>query len=445
MKIRRILATAVAVAVTTPAVLLSVTPAFADTAPTAQTQAKPTLEELEKAAAEAQEAYDKALAAKTAAYQVVEDAMSDTAPLTVAANDAKKAADDAGAAKTAADQAVTNAKAALDALPETATKEERTAAETAVTGAEAIAATAAADKTAADTKAEEARDAADDARVAALRAYSVTQKALTEAKDAKTAADDALAKAREEEENENQDCVAEPGLTTVLTGVPDSITAGTTTSLSLRVSNRTGKTLEAVTAHAFTHATDKSGLKETDKLLHLQWSTASSPKWHSIGGDHLINGIGPLKNGAHADIKLRLTIDASAPAGNGAAFVSADYTNENGSCGGNPDIAMYDFGVDKAAKPKPGKTDSGTTGSGTGTGTTGTTGSGTTGTTRTSGGSGPSAQGTASSNPVTTGGSLASTGSSSATPQLALASGAAVALGAAAMFTVRRRRTGTQV
>ncbi|MHC3820120.1 LPXTG cell wall anchor domain-containing protein [Streptomyces sp. DT9] len=436
MKIRRILATAVAVAVTTPAVLLSVTPAFADAAPTAQTQAKPTLEELEKAAAEAQEAYDKALAAKTAAYGVLEEALSDTAPLALAAKAAKTAADEAGAAKTAADQAVTDAKAALDALPETATEEERTAAETAVTGAEATAATAAADKTAADAKAKEADTASDDARVAAVRAYSLVQKALADALDAKTAADDALAKAREEE-NENQDCVAEPGLTTVLTGVPDSITAGTTTALTLRLSNRSGKAMDNVLAHAFTHATDTSGLKETDKLLHLQWSTASSPKWHSIGGDHLINGIGPLKAGAHADIKLRLTIDASAPAGNGAAFVSADYTNENGSCGGNPDIAMYDFGVAKAAKPKPGKTDD------TDPGKAGTT--GTTGTTGTSGGSGPSAQGTASSNPVTTGGgTLASTGSSG-TSQLGLLGAAAVALGAAAMFVVRRRRTGTQV
>ncbi|WUW22716.1 LPXTG cell wall anchor domain-containing protein [Streptomyces sp. NBC_01463] len=432
MKIRRILATAVAVAVTAPAVLLSVTPAFADAPPTAQTQAKPTLEELEKAAAVAQEAYDKALAAKTAAYEVLKEALSDTAPLTLAAKAAKTAADEAGTSKTAADQAVTDAKAALDALPETATEEERTAAETAVTRAEATAAAAAADKTAADAKAKEAGNAADDARVAAARAYSLVQKALTDALHAKTAADDALAKAREEE-NENQDCVAEPGLTTVLTGVPDSITAGTTTALSLRVSNRTDKAMDDVLAHAFTHATDTSGLKETDKLVHLQWSTASSPKWHSIGGDHLIDGIGPLKAGAHADIKLRLTIDASAPAGNGAAFVSADYTNENGSCGGNPDIAMYDFGVLKAAKPKPGKTDSGTTGT-TGTGTTGT-----------SGGSNPSAQGTASSNPVATGdGTLASTGSSD-TSQLGLLGAAAVALGAAAMFVVRRRKAGSQV
>ncbi|MEU8626644.1 LAETG motif-containing sortase-dependent surface protein [Streptomyces sp. NPDC048669] len=439
MKIRRILATAVAVAVTAPAVLLSVTPAFADAKPAARTQAKPTVEELEKAAAEAQKAYDKALAAKTAAYEVVKEALSDTAPLAVAAKAAKTAADEAGAAKTAADQAVTDAKAALDALPESATQEERAAATTAVTEAEAAALTAATAKTAADTKAKEAGDASDDARVAAARAYSLVQKDLADALAAKTAADEALAKAREEA-NEGQDCVAAPGLTTVLTGVPDSITAGTTTALSLRVSNRTDKAMDDVLAYANVHATDTSGLKETDKLLRLQWSTASSPKWHNVGGDHHINGLGPLKAGTHTDVKLRLTVDATAPAGNGAVFVTADYTNENGSCGGNPDIIAYDFGV-KAAKPKPGKTgdtdpDPGTTGTG---------GTGGTGGTDSSDGSGPNAQGTASNDPVTTGGSLAATGSSSTTPQLALASGAAVALGAAAMFVVRRRRTGSQV
>ncbi|MFJ9324277.1 hypothetical protein [Streptomyces globisporus] len=69
MKIRRVLATAVALAVTTPAALLSVSPAYADAKPTAQTQekqSKPTIEELEEAAAEAQKAYDKAAQAKAA-------------------------------------------------------------------------------------------------------------------------------------------------------------------------------------------------------------------------------------------------------------------------------------------------------------------------------------------------------------------------------------------
>ncbi|NEE28496.1 peptidase, partial [Streptomyces sp. SID7982] len=130
MKIRRVLATAVALAVTTPAALLSVSPAYADAKPAAQTQekqSKPTIEELEEAAAEAQKAYDKAAQAKADGHVELErtlDALSEvggTHPLAVAAAAAEQAAKDAAAAKTTADQAVTDAKAALDALPEDAT------------------------------------------------------------------------------------------------------------------------------------------------------------------------------------------------------------------------------------------------------------------------------------------------------------------------------------
>ncbi|MHC3464697.1 peptidase, partial [Streptomyces flavovirens] len=76
-----ILATAVATAVTPPVVLLSVTPAFADTKPAAQTQKKPTVAELEKAAKAAQKAYDDAVAAEDVAYAAVEEATTDTTPL----------------------------------------------------------------------------------------------------------------------------------------------------------------------------------------------------------------------------------------------------------------------------------------------------------------------------------------------------------------------------
>ncbi|MFE0019325.1 hypothetical protein ACFWXH_31055, partial [Mesorhizobium sp. NPDC059054] len=72
MKIRRILATAVAAAVTTPALMLSVTPAFADEKPASQTQEKPSIAELEKAAAAAKAVYDDAVAAEKAAYAAVE-------------------------------------------------------------------------------------------------------------------------------------------------------------------------------------------------------------------------------------------------------------------------------------------------------------------------------------------------------------------------------------
>ncbi|NEC21743.1 peptidase, partial [Streptomyces parvus] len=152
MKIRRVLATAVALAVTTPAALLSVSPAYADAKPAAQTQdqqkSKPTIKELEEAAAEAQEAYDKAAKAEAAGRVERDKTLDDlsevsgTHPLAVASAAADQAAKDAADAKTAADEAVTEAKAALDALTEDATEEERAAAETALSEAEATATTA---------------------------------------------------------------------------------------------------------------------------------------------------------------------------------------------------------------------------------------------------------------------------------------------------------------
>ncbi|MFE7309864.1 peptidase, partial [Streptomyces sp. NPDC057546] len=82
MKIRPILATAVATAVTMPALLLSVTPAFADEKPAAQTQDKtqdkPSIAELEKAAAAAKAAYDDAVKAESAAEAALETILSDT-------------------------------------------------------------------------------------------------------------------------------------------------------------------------------------------------------------------------------------------------------------------------------------------------------------------------------------------------------------------------------
>ncbi|MFB7972490.1 LAETG motif-containing sortase-dependent surface protein [Streptomyces rubiginosohelvolus] len=440
MKIRRVLATAVALAVTTPAALLSVSPAYADAKPAAQTQekqSKPTIEELKEAAAEAQKAYDKAVEAEAAGRVEVDKALDDlsevdgTHPLAVASAAARQAAKDAAAAKTAADQAVTEAKAALDALPETATEEERTAAETALSEAEATATTAATTKTAADAAAAEAREKLDDARIAAVRAYGVLQKALEDARAAKTAADAALAKAIKEAEEgegeEGEDCEPELDLTSKVTGLPDKLVAGTSTDFSLRVTNGSDRHMDEVLAFVSVHATDKSGLKDTGKFFRLQWSTKSAPKWQNAEADDYIDGVGALKPGAHADVKLRLTLDKATPAGNGVAFFAADFFNEDGSCGGAPDLDMYEFDV-KAAGSKPGKTEDVKPS-----------------TTPRPGNTGTTPQGSASGTPASTGtnGSLAATGSSSATTSIALAGGAAVLLGAAAVFVVRRRKTGS--
>lgn len=436
MKIRRVLATAVALAVTTPAVLLSVTPAVADTKPAAPSQtqskqSKPSIKELEKAAAEAQKAYDKAVKAKADAEAKLEEtleALDSTHPLAVAAKAAGQAAKDAATAKATADRAVTDAKAAVDALPETATEEERTAAANALSEAEATAKTAAAAKSAADTKSAEATEAVSDARVEAFRTYNVVAKALTDALAAKTAADQALAKAIKEAE-EGQACEPELDLTADVTGLPSTLVAGTTTAFSIRVTNGSDRHMDEIITYAGVHATDRSGLKDTGKFFQLQWSTTSSPKWQNINKYNYIDAIGALKPGAHADVKLRLTVDKAAPAGNGVAFIAAEFFNEDGSCGGAPGADMYEFDVKAAggkpgkpadAKPvkteKPGKSDTGL-----------------------------KPQGTTSSTPVKTdaNGNLAATGSSSATTSIALAGGAAVVLGAAAMFVVRRRKAGS--
>ncbi|MEU9932386.1 LPXTG cell wall anchor domain-containing protein [Streptomyces anulatus] len=432
MKIRRALATAVAAAVTAPVMLLSVTPAFADTKPVAQTQdkqSKPTIKDLEKAAAAAKKAYDKAVQANADAILVLRetlDALSSTHPLAVAAAAAEQAAKDAAAAKTTADQAVTAAKAAIEALPTDATEEQKTAAAAALSEAEATAATAATAKTTADTKFTEAEKARQDARVAAVQAYSAVDKALDDALAAKIAADAALAKAKKEAEEEGQDCEPENDLTAEVTGLPTKLVAGTTTAFSLRVTNGSDRHMDEVIAYAGVHATDKSGLKDTGKFFRLQWSTKSSPKWQDLSLDSYIDGVGALKPGARADVKMRLTLDKATPAGNGVAFIAADFFNEDGSCGGTPGADMYEFDV-KAAGSKPGKTEdakpkpSKTT---------------------KPGGNGHTPQGSASATPATNG-SLAATGSSSATTSIALAGGAAVVLGAAAVFVVRRRKAGS--
>ncbi|MEK8144203.1 LAETG motif-containing sortase-dependent surface protein [Streptomyces sp. M10(2022)] len=327
-----------------------------------------------------------------------------------------------------ADQAVADAKAVVEALPDTATEEEKAAADSDLTSAEAAAVTAGAAKTAADAEAEKAQDAYNDARLLAVQNWDRAKRDLAAALSAKTAADEALAKAKEEEEAEGGECVPEdePRLTAVATGLPSTIVAGKTAAFSLRVTNGTDKAMDDVKAFASVHATDASGLKDIDKLVALQWSTNSSPKWQQVEREEFVDAIGPLKAGAHADIKLRLSVDASAPAGNGFAFVAGEYFNEDGDhCGGSPDLEMYEFEI-KAAGSEPGKikdatpvkTDRDT--------------------------SGKRAQGNASKLPVNkTTGALAETGTSSATSQMAIAGAAAVAIGAGAVFIVRRRKTGS--
>lgn len=434
--IRRVLATAVALAVTTPAALLSVSHAYADAKATAQTQDRqnnPAIGKLKAAAAEAQKAYDKAAQAK--ADGVVELAktlgeLDGAHPLAVASAAAKRAAKDAANTKIYADQAVADAKTALGSLPEKATEEERGAAATTLSKAEATAATAATIKATADVTVAEAQKKVDDARGAAISTHGVLDKAVDAARAVKAAADAALAKAPKEAQEKGEDCEAAPGLTAEVTGLPDKLVAGTTTTFSVRVTNGSDRHMDEIITYTGVHATDRTGLKDTGKffppLTPLQWSTTSSTQWQNLNKDSYIDGMGALKPGAHADVKLRLTLDKAAPTGNGVLFMAADFYNKDGVCGGTPGADMYQFDIN-AAGNKPGTTPSQTAEPAT---------------SNTHANANP--QGSMPGAPATTGtnDNLAATGSSSPTTSIALTGGAAVLLGAAAVFVVRRRKTG---
>jgi colicin import membrane protein len=430
VKIRRVLATAVAAAVISPVALLSAAPAFADEKPaTQQTQeAKPTIEELEQAVERAQKEYDAAVVAVNDAVKfLTEDMEADTYPAKAAVIETEKAA-------------VADARAKLEAA---ATDEDKAAAQTALDEAEKAAEEAADAKTAADAKATEASTAYDDARVEQTRKIGLLQKAKKEAKakltDAEKALADAKAAGEEGEENGEDgedgeepvaDCVPEPGLTAVVTGLPDKVVGGTTESFTLRVTNGTGETMDAVYPYVGVHAFDVKGLKALDSYLDLEWSTAANPTWRDAD---LIDAtsLGSLKAKASVDVKLRLKVDPDIPAGQGAAFVTADYVNEDGSCGGYPDLDHHEFQIlakSDDGGDTPGKDD------GTKDKSDNTTEQGSASTTpvNTSGGNGSGS------------GSLAHTGSSDVLPKVGLAGGAALVLGAGAVLVARRRKTATE-
>lgn len=440
MKIRRILATAVAAAVTTPVVLLSAAPAFAATAPAvapagqsvAHQKDKPTIAQLRKAVAEAQKAYDAARRARIEGAEVLRTALATlddhgTHPLAVAYAEAKKKATEAAAAKTAADAGVTRAEEALKALPEDASEADRTAAEQAVTDAKAAAATAAAAKTAADAARDKASGAVTDERVRLSREYFLKyQKPEEEAKAALEAAQKALAEA--ESTQGGGECPDDRNLVTSLTG-PKKIVAGSSGIFTFRVTNKSDKAFGEVSGFG---AALYMGGEWPDKFK-VSWSSVNSPKWQKVNDEEGFFSGAPLARGESFDFKLKVDVSAKAPAGDGAVFAIALRVSEDGECGMAKEASSVDFTIVKADKPGSGNGG----GKGGGKGSTGGKGNGNT-----------TGQGGSSNTPVNNGtsrtatGRLASTGAGSATLPIALAGGAAVVLGAGAMVVVRRRKAG---
>ncbi|MER5712474.1 LPXTG cell wall anchor domain-containing protein [Streptomyces sp. NPDC002122] len=459
MKIRRILATAVAAAVTTPVLFLSAAPAFADTKPTPASTEKPASDEESDGDDFAE--YEKLLAAVTAAEEKLEELETRRKAVVQDLRDgnvgealktelaaAKAAVEAAKTAKTTADAALVTAEAALAKLKETgstATPEEIAAAEKAVTDAKTAVEAAVAGKTAADLRLKTADVAVQDARVALAQKASLLAADIVVAEQDLADAEDALEEFEGGEFCDEEDMEKDPSLDVALNG-PKTITAGTSAVFSLRVTNISDRTLETVQAYAGAIRLPEPGDlldDETDwesQLIQVEWSSADNLEWTEFTEESDAIEVGKLVKGGSADVKLRLTVDEDVPVGKGVAFAGGAYETNAGedACGMGEyaETVHFDILAAKDDKPSP-KPTSATESPEPSPSTT----TPTPAPTATSTGNDDTTQQGGSSNTPVNDGALAATGANDTLP-LGLAAAGAVVLGAGALVFARRRKAG---
>ncbi|MCZ4123924.1 MULTISPECIES: LAETG motif-containing sortase-dependent surface protein [unclassified Streptomyces] len=218
--------------------------------------------------------------------------------------------------------------------------------------------------------------------------------------------------------------------TTTLTGLPSKIVAGSGWhGLTIDVSNNSARSYQRVDFGAFAVAVGGKDFSDTSRHLKLQFKNSDTGAWQNVSLNEEnpdFGGLGWTDVRAHEKFKLSLRIaaDASTPAGFGVVIGIGAYADEKGNCVFSSGQNFYEFNILKA-NTKPGHVPD----------------------------SKPQTGGTkplptvkpANTIQVTPEGRLAETGSSSAMPQLALAGGAAVAVGVGAMFIVRRRKASSAV
>ncbi|QIS75936.1 LPXTG cell wall anchor domain-containing protein [Streptomyces sp. DSM 40868] len=214
-------------------------------------------------------------------------------------------------------------------------------------------------------------------------------------------------------------------LRTALSGLPSKIVAGSGFhGFRLNVKNSGDRAYQRVDLGVFAAQVDEEEYFIDTSHLTLQYKDPSSGQWNDISLDENDEGAGYL---GYTDVKahesfsidLRLAVDSSAPAGLGYALSIGMYADDEGNCVLAGDDSYYEFDILKAgtAPGEPGDA-------------------------KPQGGKKPLPQHQPAGNTkIEPQGHLAETGSSSALPMIALAGGAAVAVGAGAMFVVRRRKT----
>ncbi|MFJ6843877.1 LAETG motif-containing sortase-dependent surface protein [Streptomyces griseoluteus] len=215
-------------------------------------------------------------------------------------------------------------------------------------------------------------------------------------------------------------------LTTSLSGLPSKIVAGSGFhGFKLNVKNSGKHAYKRVDLGVFAAAMGEDDFSDATQYLTLQYQDPTSGTWNDISVDTDDETAGYL---GYTDVKakesfsidLRLSVDKKAPAGAGFAISIGSYVDDEGNCVYASDDDFYEFDI-LAAGVTPGPVDDSTP--------------------KPQGGSKPlPTTKPAGNTQVVPQGHLAETGSSSALPAIALAGGAAVALGLGAVFVVRRRR-----
>lgn len=214
-------------------------------------------------------------------------------------------------------------------------------------------------------------------------------------------------------------------LHTSLTGLPSKIVAGSGFhAFKLNVKNSGSHAYQRVDLGVFAAQVDKNDFFTDTSHLTLQYKDPDTGQWTDISLDENDEGAGYLgytdvQSKESFPIDLRLAVDKKAPAGLGFAISIGMYADDKGNCVYSSDDNSYQFDI-LAAGSNPGNP----------------------GDAKPQGGSKPLPTKPVGNKQIDPEGTLAHTGSSSVLPAIALAGGAAVAVGVGAVFVVRRRKTG---
>ncbi|MFI9028639.1 LAETG motif-containing sortase-dependent surface protein [Streptomyces sp. NPDC053560] len=217
--------------------------------------------------------------------------------------------------------------------------------------------------------------------------------------------------------NEESD---EAAITTTLRGLPSKVVAGSGWhGFTFRAANTSGKAMKSVDAYVMLSAIENEDFDDVSHLLTVQWYDEGAGVWENVDEYGYFASLADLAPGEYADAKLRLKVDAKTPGSYGFAFAVGAYHDENDVCGYS-EGSEYEFDV-LIAGSKPGTVPPAT------------------GKPSDHKPAKPAPQGGLKELPVT--GKLAETGSSSALPTIAAVAGVTMAVGAGAIFVVRRRKT----